>query len=282
MKTNPKDIFLTAKDYLVSGETFDLLYDAERKMLITSPQPSLENVSKYYESKEYISHTDNKKGLINSLYQQVKKRALQSKSDLIFNLNNGTGSLLDIGAGTGDFLNIAEQKGWKINGVEPNKNARDLAASKNVILKETLKEFTGNKFDVITLWHVLEHLPNLEDTIHKIENLLAPGGTLIIAVPNYNSFDSNYYKSHWAAFDVPRHLWHFSQSAMKVIFSKELSLHKIKPLVFDSFYVSLLSEKNKNGNTNFAKAFFIGLWSNISAWSSKEYSSLIYCYKNTK
>ncbi|MFT4698932.1 MAG: putative SAM-dependent methyltransferase, partial [Flavobacteriaceae bacterium] len=119
-------------------------------------------------------------------------------------------------------------------------------------------------------------------TIHKIENLLAPGGTLIIAVPNYNSFDSNYYKSHWAAFDVPRHLWHFSQSAMKVIFSKELSLHKIKPLVFDSFYVSLLSEKNKNGNTNFAKAFFIGLWSNISAWSSKEYSSLIYCYKNTK
>jgi SAM-dependent methyltransferase len=174
-------------------------------------------------------------------------------------LNNGTGSLLDIGAGTGDFLNIAEQKGWKINGVEPNKNARDLAASKNVILKETLKEFTGNKFDVITLWHVLEHLPNLEDTIHK-----------------------NYYKSHWAAFDVPRHLWHFSQSAMKVIFSKELSLHKIKPLVFDSFYVSLLSEKNKNGNTNFAKAFFIGLWSNISAWSSKEYSSLIYCYKNTK
>jgi 2-polyprenyl-3-methyl-5-hydroxy-6-metoxy-1,4-benzoquinol methylase len=282
LKTNPKDIFLTAKDYLVSGETFDLLYDAERKMLITSPQPSLENVSKYYESKEYISHTDNKKGLINSLYQQVKKRALQSKSDLIFNLNNGTGSLLDIGAGTGDFLNIAEQKGWKINGVEPNKNARDLAASKNVILKETLKEFTGNKFDVITLWHVLEHLPNLEDTIHKIENLLAPGGTLIIAVPNYNSFDSNYYKSHWAAFDVPRHLWHFSQSAMKVIFSKELSLHKIKPLVFDSFYVSLLSEKNKNGNTNFAKAFFIGLWSNISAWSSKEYSSLIYCYKNTK
>jgi 2-polyprenyl-3-methyl-5-hydroxy-6-metoxy-1,4-benzoquinol methylase len=282
LKTNPKDIFLTAKDYLVSGETFDLLYDAERKMLITSPQPSLENLSKYYESNEYISHTDNKKGIINSLYQQVKKRALQSKSSLIYKLNEGEGSLLDIGAGTGDFLKTAKDKGWEINGVEPNENARDLAASKNIILKKSIEDFTGNTFDVITLWHVLEHLPNLEETIHKIENLLAPGGTLIIAVPNYNSFDSNYYKSHWAAFDVPRHLWHFSQSAMKVIFSKELSLHKIKPLVFDSFYVSLLSEKNKNGNTNFAKAFFIGLWSNISAWSSKEYSSLIYCYKNTK
>ncbi|MFT6127873.1 MAG: 2-polyprenyl-3-methyl-5-hydroxy-6-metoxy-1,4-benzoquinol methylase, partial [Flavobacteriaceae bacterium] len=279
---NPKDIFLTAKDYLVSGETFNLLYDAERKMLITSPQPSLENLSKYYESNEYISHTDNKKGIINSLYQQVKKRALQSKSSLIYKLNEGEGSLLDIGAGTGDFLKTAKDKGWEINGVEPNENARDLAASKNIILKKSIEDFTGNTFDVITLWHVLEHLPNLEETIHKIENLLAPGGTLIIAVPNYNSFDSNYYKSHWAAFDVPRHLWHFSQSAMKVIFSKELSLHKIKPLVFDSFYVSLLSEKNKNGNTNFAKAFFIGLWSNISAWSSKEYSSLIYCYKNTK
>jgi len=266
----------------VSGETFDLLYDSEREMLITSPQPSLENLSRYYESEDYISHTDNKKGLINSLYQLVKKRALQNKTDLINKLNNGTGSLLDIGAGTGDFLNIAGQKGWKINGVEPNKSARDLAASKNVILKETLEELSGNKFDVITLWHVLEHLPNLEETILSIENLLAPGGTLIIAVPNYNSFDAKHYKTYWAAFDVPRHLWHFSKSSMKLIFSNHLKLQKIKPMIFDSFYVSLLSEKNINGNSSFIKAFLIGFWSNISAWRTKEYSSLIYCYKNIK
>lgn len=282
MKSKNQDIFLTTKDYLVTGESFNLIYDSERKMLITSPQPSLENLSKYYESKEYISHTDNKKGLINSLYQQVKKRALQSKSNLIYKLNEGGGSLLDIGAGTGDFLKTAKEKGWEINGVEPNESARDLAASKQVNLKKSLEEFKGNTFDVITLWHVLEHVPNLEETIQKIENLLAPGGTLIIAVPNYNSFDSNYYKSHWAAFDAPRHLWHFSISSMKVIFSEELKLQKIKPLVFDSFYVSLLSEKNKNGSANFVKAFFIGLWSNISAWNTKEYSSLIYCYKKTK
>ncbi|MBV1922686.1 MAG: class I SAM-dependent methyltransferase [Flavobacteriaceae bacterium] len=282
MKNANQDIYITAKDYLVSGESFDLLYDSDRKMLITSPQPSLDNLSKYYESEEYISHTDNKKGLINYLYQKVKSNALQSKTDLIFKLNKRTGSLLDIGAGTGDFLNIAQDKGWKINGVEPNQNARELAASKNVDLKENIEDFSGSKFDVITLWHVLEHLPNLEEAILQIENLLSPEGTLIIAVPNYNSFDAKHYKSHWAAFDVPRHLWHFSKSSMKVIFSDKLKLEQIKPMIFDSFYVSLLSEKNKNGSSSFVKAFLVGLWSNLSAWRSKEYSSLIYCFKNSK
>jgi 2-polyprenyl-3-methyl-5-hydroxy-6-metoxy-1,4-benzoquinol methylase len=266
----------------VSGESFKLIYDSERKMLITNPQPSLENLSKYYESEDYISHTDNKKGLVNKLYQKVKSRALQSKTDLIFKLNKGTGALLDIGAGTGDFLKTAKDKGWEINGVEPNNNARHLAASKHINLKESIDDFSGSKFNVITLWHVLEHLPNLEETIQKIEALLAPDGTLIIAVPNYNSFDANHYKSHWAAYDVPRHLWHFSKSSMKIIFSKDLKLVKVKPMVFDSCYVSLLSEKNRNTKASLFKAFFIGLWSNISAWNNKEYSSLIYCYKNTK
>ncbi len=282
MKSNNQKVYVTAKDYLVSGESFDLLYDSEREMLITSPQPSLENLSKYYESEEYISHTDNKKGVVNFLYQKVKSRALQSKTNLIFKLNKGTGSLLDIGAGTGDFLKVAKDKGWNVQGVEPNENARELAAAKNIFLKETIEEYAGSQFEVITLWHVLEHLPNLEEAIQQIENLLAPGGTLIIAVPNYNSYDSKYYKSFWAAFDVPRHLWHFSKNSMKLIFSNNLTLEKIKPMIFDSFYVSLLSEKHKNGSSSFVKAFLIGLWSNISAWSNKEYSSLIYCFKKSK
>ena len=282
MKNTNQDIYITAKDYLVSEESFDLLYDSEREMLITSPQPSLENLSKYYESEDYISHTDNEKGLVNFLYQKVKKSALQSKTSLISKLNNATGSLLDVGAGTGDFLNTAKDKGWDIQGVEPNQNARELARSKNVLLKESLDEFSGQQFDVITLWHVLEHLPNLKDTIQQIENLLTPGGTLIIAVPNYNSFDAKHYKSFWAALDVPRHLWHFSRNSMSKLFSSKLKLVKIKPMIFDSFYVSLLSEKHKNGSSSFVKAFLVGLWSNISAWRSKEYSSLIYCFKNSK
>ncbi len=270
------------KDWLVTGETFELIYDSEKELLVTSPQPKPENLSKYYESEEYISHTDNKKGIVSFLYQTIKKSALHNKVKLITSLNNEVGNLLDIGAGTGDFLKEAKDKGWKIFGVEPNEGARNLAKKKEVNLKKNIDDFKGKKFDVITLWHVLEHVPNLEETSSTLEKLLKPDGTLIIAVPNFKSFDANYYKEHWAAFDVPRHLWHFSKGSIKKIFSKNLELQKTKPMIFDSFYVSLLSEKNKTGKQNLLKAFFVGLRSNISAWSTKEYSSLIYCFKKVK
>jgi len=279
MKNSQNHIYIKAKDLLVTGEEFSLLYDQEREMLITSPQPAIENLSKYYESEEYISHTDSKKGLVSFLYQIVKRSALQKKLNLIASLNNGTGNLLDIGAGTGDFLKQAKSKSWKTAGVEPNESARNLAEEKGIILKENISDFEGKKFDVITLWHVLEHLPNLEKTISEIEKLLKPGGILIIAVPNYKSFDAKHYKSNWAAFDVPRHLWHFSRKSMEVLFSKDMELEKIKPMIFDSYYVSLLSEKNKTGKQNLIKAFIIGFRSNFSAWTTREYSSLIYCFK---
>ncbi len=270
------------KDYLVTGESFELFYDSERELLITSPKPATENLSKYYESEEYISHTDSKKGIVSYLYQTVKKQALQKKVTLINSLNNGPGSLLDIGAGTGDFLKQAKEENWKVSGVEPNEGAKKLAQEKEIDLQESLDNFSEKTFDVITMWHVLEHLPDLEETISTIEKLLKPEGILIIAVPNYKSFDANYYKEHWAAYDVPRHLWHFSQGSMKVLFSKKLKLIKTVPMIFDSFYVSLLSEKNKTGTQNLIKAFFIGLRSNLSAWKTKEYSSLIYCFKKVK
>jgi len=277
-----KNIPTKVKDYLVTGESFELIYDSEREMLLTNPKPSTENLSKYYESEDYISHTDNKKGIVSFLYQTIKKSALQNKVKLITSLNNGTGNVLDIGAGTGDFLKEAKQANWQVSGVEPNKGATILAQEKGISLQESLDNFNGKTFDVITMWHVLEHVPNLEETISTIEKLLKPGGSLIIAVPNYRSFDANYYKEYWAAYDVPRHLWHFSQRSMKNIFSKNMLLQKTKPMIFDSFYVSLLSEKNKTGKQNLLKAFFVGLRSNISAWGTKEYSSLIYCFKKVK
>lgn len=280
MKDPKQVIYCTAKDHLVSQETFNLYHDVSRDMLITDPQPSLDSLYKYYESDAYISHTDSKKGIVSFLYQIIKKNAIQSKVSLIKKLNKETGTLLDIGAGTGDFLKHAENKGWTIQGVEPNASARKLALQKGVSLTETLDEFRGKQFDVVTLWHVLEHLPNLEETIKKIEDLVMPGGILIIAVPNFKSFDSQHYQSFWAAFDVPRHLWHFSKNSMNTLFSKNFNLLHTKPMVFDSFYVSLLSEKNKNGKQNLLKAFMVGLRSNIAAWKSKEYSSLIYCFKN--
>lgn len=267
------------KDFLVSGEEFSLIRNAKYGFLETRPQPSTDELPSYYESESYISHTDSKKGLLSFLYQLVKSYSLKKKVRLIRKLNSRAGTLLDIGAGTGDFLKEAKKKGWNITGVEPNKNARDVASKKEIELHTSLDNVMGQKFDVITLWHVLEHLPDLEDSLQKIKTLLAEDGILLIAVPNFKSWDANYYKSFWAAFDVPRHLWHFSRESMRRLFSSELKLIKIKPMIFDSFYVSLLSEKYRSGNKFSLHAIWVGLRSNWAARSSGEYSSLIYCFK---
>jgi 2-polyprenyl-3-methyl-5-hydroxy-6-metoxy-1,4-benzoquinol methylase len=168
---------------------------------------------------------------------------------------------------------------WQVYGVEPNENAREIATQKKLVLHQNIQDFKGQQFDVVTLWHVLEHLPDLDKTITDIQQLVKPNGLLIIAVPNYNSFDAKYYKGFWAAYDAPRHLWHFSQKAMRGLFSKNMKLLKTKPMIFDSFYVSLLSEKYKFGNSFSLKGLWVGLMSNLSALKTKEYSSLIYCFK---
>ncbi len=279
---NHNTTYLSVKDYLVSGETFNLEYNTDLDFLATSPKPKTENLLRYYESEDYISHTDEKRGLLSTCYQIVKKWSLQKKTKLIFTQNNGLGSLLDVGAGTGDFLKVAKEKGWEVAGVEPNVNATKLASQKGVVLKPELKDFEGNQFDVITLWHVLEHVPNLEETIAQLSGLLKPNGVLIIAVPNFKSYDALHYGKFWAAYDVPRHLWHFSKKSIKELFSADFQLQKIKPMIFDSFYVSLLSEKYKTGNAFSLKAFWIGLVSNLKGMRSKEYSSHIYCFKKHK
>ncbi|MBD45452.1 MAG: methyltransferase [Flavobacteriaceae bacterium] len=282
MKLQKENFPLKVKDHLVTGEEFTLVLDPEKEMLLTKPQPKTNILSKYYESDDYISHTDNKKGIVSFLYQTVKKRSLKNKLNLITSLKKDAKSVLDIGAGTGDFLNFVKSDTRSVFGIEPNQKARELAHQKRIYLEENLNDIKGKSFDVITMWHVLEHIANLEETIKEVEALLNPNGILIIAVPNFNSFDAAYYKNYWAAFDVPRHLWHFSRNTMKNLFSDKLILQETIPMIFDSFYVSLLSEKNKTGKQNLIKAFFIGLLSNISAFKSEEYSSLIYCYKKLK
>ena len=279
---NHSDTYLKTKDFLVSGESFDLVYDKGLDLLKTVPQPKLEELGRYYESEDYISHTDEKKGLLSSVYQLVKKWSLRNKTKLIFTQNSGVGSLLDVGAGTGDFLKVAKESAWKVQGMEPNTKARSLALEKGIVLKNSLDEFKGEQFDVVTLWHVLEHIPNLDETISILTDLVKPGGSLIIAVPNYKSFDATYYGNFWAAYDVPRHLWHFSKIAIEELFSVNFKMEKIKPMVFDSFYVSLLSEKYKTGKSFSLKAFWIGLKSNLKGKTSKEYSSHIYCLRKVK
>ena len=281
MDISNKKHFLTVKDYSVSQETFDLYHDEELDMLITHPQPSLENLGKYYESVDYISHTDNKRSLFEKCYHFIKSIALKNKLNLVNSLQPAKGSILDIGAGTGDFLSVVKENGWNTIGVEPSEKAKSIAKQKGVSFVEQTSELENNSFDVITMWHVLEHVPNLDNQIKELKRLLKPNGSLIIAVPNFKSFDAKQYGNFWAAYDVPIHFWHFSKTAIKKLFAKEeMELVKVLPMKFDSFYVSLLSEKYKTGKMNFVKAFFIGLQSNWKAKQNFEYSSHIYVLKN--
>jgi 2-polyprenyl-3-methyl-5-hydroxy-6-metoxy-1,4-benzoquinol methylase len=282
-----KKIVLTCLDHTVSGEKFDLLLDNDLDMLITSPQPSADELNKYYDSEEYISHTDSKKSLLDRVYQIVKNYTVKQKVKLINNLNPENKTILDIGCGTGDFLKACQLNGWKINGIEPNDKARELAIQKtknidriNNKIEDLLKDKISC-FDVITLWHVLEHIPNLKEYIAFIKKMLKPNGVLIVAVPNYKSYDAKYYGKFWAAYDVPRHLWHFTQKSMNLLFAEfDFRIMNTLPMKFDAYYVSLLSEKYRSGKSNPFKAFLNGFVSNAKAIQSKEYSSLIYVIKN--
>jgi len=273
-------IFISTKDFLITGESFQLReHEYIKELLVTFPRPQEQELSKYYESEEYISHTDSKSGFLAKIYQLVKKWSLQKKVALIHKQNGNVGTLLDIGAGTGDFLKIAKGHGWKVEGMEPNGHAADLAKAKGIDLKNSLKNFSDQNFDVVTLWHVLEHIPDLEKTVSSLSKLVKKGGSLIIAVPNYKSYDARFYGAYWAAFDVPRHLWHFSRNSIEHLLTGNFTLENVRPMIFDSFYVSLLSEKYKTGRKFSFRAIAIGLLSNLKGFSSKEYSSHIYCFR---
>jgi 2-polyprenyl-3-methyl-5-hydroxy-6-metoxy-1,4-benzoquinol methylase len=282
MNLDNSTFFLKVKDYSVSQEDFNLYHDTDLDMLITNPQPNLEALPKYYESQNYISHTDGNKSLFEKLYQVVKSIALKNKLNLI-QKNSATGTILDIGAGVGDFLAVCKTVGWKTTGIEPSEKAKTIAIKKGVSFADNLQDLPNHYFDVITMWHVLEHVPNLELQIQELKRLLKPNGILLVAVPNFKSFDAKYYKNFWAAYDVPIHFWHFSKTAIQKLFQKQdMKVNEIIPMKFDSFYVSLLSEKYKTGKMNFIKAFWIGARSNYFGSQNKEYSSHIYLIKNNK
>ncbi|NNE32343.1 MAG: class I SAM-dependent methyltransferase [Winogradskyella sp.] len=277
--------FLSLKDYSVTGEAFKLMHDIELDMLETYPQPAANKLSEYYKSEDYISHTGSKRNLLEYVYHFIRGVALKRKLRLINSFNSKSKNLLDIGCGTGDFLETALEAKWTVTGIEPNEQARKIANSKtnNVVYDiDHLAALQPQSFDVITLWHVLEHLPNLEFTLSTLKSLLKPKGTLIIAVPNFKSFDATYYKNFWAAYDVPRHYWHFSKTSIKKLFEKvEMGVIDIRPMIFDAYYVSLLSEKYKTGVMNPLKGFWVGFQSNLKARQTKEYSSHIYILKHS-
>ena len=280
MNFKENNIYINVKDFSVSGESFSLLQNEEGEILKTTPTPSLEKLPSYYESDDYISHTDGQRSFFEKIYQIVKRNAIKQKVALIAKYSSNR-SVLDIGAGTGDFLVAAKNDGWNTLGIEPNESAKQLAKNKGVNFIENLESISDDSFDVITMWHVLEHVRNLDYQLDQLKRICKPGGIVIIAVPNYKSFDAQYYKEFWAAYDVPRHLWHFSKNGIQKLFAQQnFQLVKMKPMWFDSFYVSLLSEKYKNGKMNFIKGFLVGFYSNLNGIFKNEYSSHIYVFKN--
>lgn len=285
INSNSLKPYLKCIDYTVSNEEFSILIDEISELLVTSPQPKLQELGSYYESESYISHTDSKKTFIDKIYQLVKQYSISKKVKLINNFSDlitTKKSILDIGCGTGDFLKSCKNNNWKIVGVEPNEKAKSIAQNKlNQKIASEISELGLQQFDVVSMWHVLEHIPNLNEYIYELKKRLKPKGILMIAVPNYKSYDAKYYGRFWAAYDVPRHLWHFSKKSIKLLFDDvEMKVTKTIPMKFDSYYVSMLSEKYKYGKNNFLHAFYIGCKSNWKARISKEYSSLIYIIKN--
>ena len=277
-------MLIKVKDHSVTGEEFELIQNTEYGFLETSPQPCSDKLPDYYKSEDYISHTDSQRNLFEKVYHLVRSISLKKKLKLINSCTLESKKLLDVGCGTGDFLKTALENDWTVSGIEPNEQAREIANKKtnnSVFETEQLSKFEALSFDVITLWHVLEHLPNLENHIKVFKKLLKTNGTLIIAVPNYKSYDAKHYKQFWAAYDVPRHLWHFNKTSISKLVSKEhMKVLKVKPMWFDAFYVSMLSEKYKSGKMNPIKGLYTGFVSNLKSIKTKEASSLIYIIKN--
>jgi SAM-dependent methyltransferase len=280
---NSTDInpLLTIKDHSVSKEQFVVWQCASCSLRFTQDVPDEVSIGEYYQSEGYISHSNTSKGLVNTLYQNVRNYTLRQKANLIISQTVKRGSLLDIGAGIGAFLNTMKQKGWETAGIEPDEGARQHAKTLfDINLQDTrrLQELPAKSFDAITLWHVLEHVHQLHPYIEKLGSLLKPGGKLFVAVPNYQSLDEGIYKTYWAAYDVPRHLYHFTPKSIDILVRQHgLKLIAKKPMWFDSFYISLLSSKYKNGKTNWLGAGLAGLRSNLRTLFNRDYcSSIVY------
>lgn len=275
--------YLVCKDYTVSQEDFTLEQCQSCGFVFTNPRPTEDEIGAYYQSSDYISHSNTKQGLVAKAYHRVRKITLQSKLKLVNELSPKKGRLLDVGCGTGMFLSVCKEGGWQISGIEPDPGARQIAVEQTAenIQSSILESYAGETFQVITMWHVLEHIHQLEATLNWLKERVADQGHLVIAVPNLQSFDAQAYGKHWAAYDVPRHLYHFSQKAIQqLITEKGFTLTQTLPMPFDSFYVSMLSTKYRDGNINYVEAIRKGLQSNQWAKSHQNnYSSLIYVFK---
>ena len=273
--------YIDVKDYSNTQEEFTIVSCETTNFLFTNPRPKEKDISKYYDFEDYISHSNKKNDFISKLYQVVRSFSIKRKYKLISKLIRSK-KILDVGSGTGEFLSYMKIKRFDTYGVEIAKKARELSIKNHgLFVKESMSSLKEKNFDIITMWHVLEHVYDLDGYMKKIKSLLNDKGIVIIAVPNHKCFDQKFYGKHWAGWDVPLHLWHFDKESMQKLSKKHnFVISSIYPLYFDSFYVSLLSSKYKYSSSRPIQAFLIGLYSNLIAkFKTGEYSSLIYVLK---
>jgi 2-polyprenyl-3-methyl-5-hydroxy-6-metoxy-1,4-benzoquinol methylase len=284
--TNLKNV-LTVKDYTVSGETFPIAECGQCSLRFTQDVPGATDIAPYYKSEDYISHTNTSKGLVNRVYKFVRKNTMVRKRRWIEKYTTlRKGKMLDLGSGVGTFVHEMKERGWEVTGLEPDVDARKAAEQLYDFKLADITQFyqlPKSSFDAITLWHVLEHVHDLGAYIQQLRDLLNEKGKLFIAVPNYTSLDAQVYQECWAAYDVPRHLYHFSPQSMKwLIENNGMKLLQYKPMWYDSFYISILSSKYKNKRTRWIGACWNGLRSNLKAMQDvKKCSSVLYIIEKT-
>ena len=280
--SNKAQINLWLKDEFLTKKDFHICECLNCGLLYTMPRPSKEKIGAYYKSDEYYSHQENKKGFVPRLYEAIKKINLKHKFRLA-SRDLPVGKLLDIGCGVGDFLHVAENKGWQCTGVEPSEEAREIARQRikgDLLYSEDLEQLSDQSFDLITMWHVLEHVDDLKWQVAQLQRLIKPNGRIVIAVPNYRSYDGRFYNAYWAAYDVPRHLNHFNKTVLTKIFKTSgLSLVCMDKLVWDAYYISFMSEQYKHHFMPLVRGVFRGLVSNAKARRSGEWSSLVYVFR---
>jgi 2-polyprenyl-3-methyl-5-hydroxy-6-metoxy-1,4-benzoquinol methylase len=273
---NSSDIVNTfnAVDHFSTKEIFPIYDCSNCGFLFTNNFPSDDIIGRYYDSPDYISHSDSKKGVINRLYHFLREFMLKKKGNLVSKFSTGN-RLLDIGSGTGYFLKAAKERGYSVSGIEKDSKARNF-----------LWNINSDSFDVVTLWHVLEHMQNLNEVVDKLFNILSKDGTLILALPNHNSYDAGIYKEYWAAYDVPRHLWHFTPATVEKLLNKhQFKIIKQKTMPLDAFYISLLSEKYRGSGKlyQYFKAIIVGIIGFLLSLSNvNQSSSVIYIAKKKK
>lgn len=275
-------INLWLKDEFLTKEDFHICECLNCGLLYTMPRPDKDHIGAYYKSEDYYSHKENTKGFVPKLYERIKKNNLKNKYQLATK-GLSVGKMLEIGCGVGDFLHTAEEHGWECIGVEPSEEAKAIATKRtkaSILSSEELESLADEQFDLITMWHVLEHVDDLRWEMDQLQRLIKLHGRIVIAVPNYKSYDGQYYKEHWAAYDVPRHLNHFNRSVLTKMFkTKGLELKKMDKLKWDAYYISYMSEQYLIHSLPLVRGAFRGLISNSKARKSGEWSSLVYIFE---